>query len=85
MAPQVRRRVAASLPKGISIVEQPILCPYCGDQNIEVVPDTHLYAENVPNQMTPIPASVFRCGHWHIFAMFPLDDAPATLSAYPPK
>jgi len=41
-------------------MEQPILCPYCGDQNIEAVPDACLYAENVPNQTTPIPASVFR-------------------------
>jgi hypothetical protein len=70
---------------GISIVEQPILWPYCGDRNIEAVPDARLYAENVPNQTTPISASVFGCGHWHIFAMFPLDDASRNTQRVPRK
>jgi hypothetical protein len=54
-------------------MEQPVVCPYCGDRNIEAVPDPRLYAESFPNQTSPISASVFRCTRWHIFATFPLD------------
>jgi hypothetical protein len=54
-------------------MELSVICPYCRDANVESVPDAKLYAENLPQQTTPIAASVFRCNHWHVFAAFPLD------------
>jgi hypothetical protein len=54
-------------------MELSVICPYCRDANVENVPDAKLYAENLPQQTTPIAASVFRCNHWHVFAAFPLD------------
>jgi hypothetical protein len=54
-------------------MELPLVCPYCWDQRIELVPDARLYAENFHQQQAPIPASVFHCRNWHIFATFPLE------------
>jgi hypothetical protein len=58
-------------------VKMPIVCPYCWDSNIELVPNVKLHAQNFPNQTKPLAASVFHCTHWHIFATFPLEDAYA--------
>jgi hypothetical protein len=50
-----------------------LFAPYCTDLNIEAAPDARLYAENFPRQAPPVSALVFRCSHWHIFAILPLE------------
>ena len=52
-------------------MELPAVCPYCCDQSIERIGEVKLYAEHLPHQTTLIAGSVFRCSHWHVFAMFP--------------
>ena len=52
-------------------MELPVVCPCCWDTNIERVLDAKLYTENLSRQTTiPITGVVFRCSHWHVFAMF---------------
>jgi hypothetical protein len=54
-------------------MEAPLVCPHCCDRIIKAIPDAQLYAENLPQQKTPIAGSIFRCSQWHIFAVFPLE------------
>jgi len=63
-------------------MELPVVCPCCWDTNIARVVDAKLYAENLPQQMIPIAGAVFRCAHWHVFAIFQRD-GPSRTDAKP--
>jgi hypothetical protein len=53
------------------LMETPIVCPYSWDHAIEPIPDAEVVAKNGSGEHRVLTAHVFRCGLWHIFAVFP--------------
>ena len=47
----------------------PIVCPLCWDHAIERVDGVNLSANNVAGKNVG-GASIYRCSHWHMFALF---------------
>ena len=48
-----------------------LVCPYCGDDVIESLPEAQLVAMNAPQPHVVSRAQICRCRSWHIFAVFP--------------
>jgi CRP-like cAMP-binding protein len=49
--------------------DRPIICPVCLDHAIEKVEGIELSASNVGGKKVG-GASLYRCSHWHLFALF---------------
>lgn len=65
------------------MVERPNVCPFCGDDALELLPGAELIATNTPTPHIVSRAEVFHCSAWHIFATFvrQLDHVTADASA----
>ncbi len=49
--------------------ESPIVCPVCWDHAVEKVEGITLSASNASGKIVG-GASIYRCSHWHLFALF---------------
>lgn len=53
------------------MVESPVICPYCGDNALKLLPGAELIAMNAPKPRVVSQARIYRCSAWHVFAVFP--------------
>jgi hypothetical protein len=60
---------AAQQSASRSPVDTPIVCPVCWDHAVERVEGIKLSANNADGRNVG-GANIFRCGQWHLFAVF---------------
>ena len=51
------------------LIDTPTVCPVCWNHDITRVEDVRL-ATTSGDEHNVGKASVYRCGHWHLFALF---------------
>jgi len=51
------------------VTDTPIVCPVCWDHAVERVEDVRLSAHTKDGRNVG-GAFVYRCSHWHLFALF---------------
>jgi hypothetical protein len=60
-------RIEPNTPRILS--DSPTVCPVCWDHDITRIEDVRLSLDGGDGHKVG-RASVYRCGHWHLFALF---------------
>jgi hypothetical protein len=55
------------------MADKPTICPVCWDHQLEIDPKLVLTAAQRPEHTRRLGVEVYRCSHWHFFAVLTRD------------